>query len=291
MNEDNENKKFKEILQKFKYLKIDEKKQENCFTYPKSTSLFKKVHHNKMNIIIKAIKNKQYIIIIKKSIYFCNNNSIKEILNYYKTFSTNFSDIQCNRYVNKIKEIINNTKNKNSYEPIVDDFIRILFQISGIDDGKKLNIKSQYKLYLNIESNKIPSIPDITCKTNRNIIWLVEESKHINNSTYLNGDLQLICHILSAFQYNEKNIKKKYRPKTIYGFKIKNTKCFFYKININKKYMKCLINGNFNTFIYVYKYPEKGLDINPYNVGSYENIKEVFSILYNIKNKTESLII
>jgi hypothetical protein len=101
-----------------------------------------------MNIIIKNLKNKEYLIRIKKSIYFYNNNQVKEIINYYKTLSNDFSEIQCNRYVNKLNEIINNTKNKNSYESIVDDFVRILFQISGIDDGKKLNIESQHKLYI-----------------------------------------------------------------------------------------------------------------------------------------------
>lgn len=286
-----ENVEFKEILQRFRYIKIEDKNQLNCFTYPKSTSLFKKIHHDNMNIIIKNINNKEYLINIKKSIYFYNNNPVKEILNYYKTLSNNFSEIQCNRYVNKLKEIINNTKNKKSYESIVDDFVRILFQISGIDDGKKLNIESQHKLYLNIGFNKIPSIPDITCKTNKDIIWMVEESKHINNSTYLNGDLQLICHILSAFQYNEKHFKRKHKPKTIYGFKMKNTKCFFYKINMFNNYMKYLVDGKFDKSIFVYKYPEKGIDINPYNIDSYKNIKEVFSILYNLQCKVIPLTI
>lgn len=287
----NENVEFKEILKKFRHIKIEDKKQLDYFIYPKSTSLFKKIHHDNMNIVIKNIDNKEYLINIKKSIYFYNNNQVKEILNYYKTLSNNFSEIQCNRYVNKIKEIINNTKIKKSHESIVDDFVRILFQISGIDDGKKLNIESQHKLYLNIGSNKIPSIPDITCKTNKDIIWMVEESKHINNSTYLNGDLQLICHILSAFQYNEKHKKRKNKPKTIYGFKMKNTKCFFYKINMFNNYMKCLIDGKFDKSVFVYKYPEKGIDINPYTINSYNNIREVFSILYNLQCKVAPLII
>jgi hypothetical protein len=118
---------------------------------------------------------------------------------------------------------------------------------------------------------------------------MVEESKHINNSSYLNGDLQLICHILSAFQYNEKHSKRKHKPKTIYGFKMKNTKCFFYKINMFNNYMKYLVDGKFDKSIFVYKYPEKGIDINPYNIDSYKNIHDVFSILYNLQCKVMPL--
>jgi hypothetical protein len=292
-NEENkENIDFDIFLQQFKYMKVKDKDKkklsihnEYILTYPKSTSLFKKIHHNNMNIIIRNIYNKEHFINIKKSLYFYKNSSVNEVLKYYKTLTNNFAEIQCSRYVNKLKEIIKNTENKKSHESIVDDFVRILFQISGIDNGKTLNIESQYKLYLNIGSNKIPSTPDLICKTNKDIIWMVEESKHINNSTYLEGDLQVICHILSAFQYNEKYTKKKHKPKTIYGFKMKNTKCFFYKINMFNNYMKFLINGKFDKSIFVYKYPEKGIDINPYNINSYENIKEVFTILYNLKCK------
>ena len=112
---------------------------------------------------------------------------------------------------------------------------------------------------------------------------MVEESKHINNSTYLDGDLQLICHMFSAFQYNIEKNDDTIVPKTIFGFKIKNTKCFFYKIDMSNDYIKCLIKDNFDKSIIVYKYPEKGIDINPYNINSYKNIKEIFDIMFNLR--------
>lgn len=290
---------FRNFLQKFKYMSINDENDVieidkinyknnskiDCISYnlryPKSSSLFKKIHHRKMNIIIKNVTNKENIINIKYS--FDNNKILDEILNYYQTLKNSSTEKQCNRYINKINEIIKNTKKKKSYESIVDDFIRILFEISDLDDGKKLIIQSQHKLYLKIGSDRIPSIPDLICKTDNDIIWMVEESKHINNSTYLEGDLQLICHMFSAFQYNSEKKDFKILPKTIFGFKIKGTKCFFYRINMSDDYMNCLINDNFDKSIFVYKYPEKGIDINPYNMNSYKNIKEIFSILCNLR--------
>lgn len=288
---------FRDFLQQFKCININAQNQNESvkiknnsnlksdyiIRYPKSTSLFKKIHHRKMNIIIKNVNNKENIINIKDSF---NNKILEDILNYYQTLKNDSTENQCNRYINKINEIIENTKKKKSYESIVDDFVRILFEISDFDDGKKLIIQSQHKLYLKIGNEKIPSIPDLICKTNDDIIWLVEESKHINNSTYLEGDLQLICHMFSAFQYNDEKKKLKFVPKTIFGFKIKDTKCFFYKINITNDYMDCLINDKFDKTIFVYKYPEKGIDINPYNANSYNNINEVFNILCNLRKYT-----
>jgi hypothetical protein len=55
--------------------------------------------------------------------------------------------------------------------------------------------------------------------------------------------------------------------------------------------MKYLVNGKFNKSIFVYKYPEEGIDINPYCINSYKNIKEVFSILYNLQCKVMPLTI
>lgn len=290
---------FRDFLQKFKCININdenvviEKDKMNYknnlkidyvsynLRYPKSSSLFKKIHHRKMNIIIKNVKNKEHIINIENS--FDNNKIIDEILNYYKTLKNSTTEKQCNIYINKINEIIKNTKKKKSYESIVDDFVRILFEISDFDDGKILNIQSQYKLYLKIGSHKIPSIPDLICKNDNDIIWMVEESKHINNTTYLEGDLQLICHMFSAFQYNIEKNNFRIAPKTIFGFKIKDTKCFFYKINMSNDYINCLINDNFDKSIFVYKYPEKGIDINPYNMNSYKNIKEIFDIMFNLR--------
>jgi len=289
---------FRDFLQKFKCINIDDKsiiiKKDNIkykndlkidcdeynLRYPKSSSLFKKIHHHKMNIIIKNVKKEQ-IVNIENS--FKNNKIIDGILNYYKTLKNSSTEKQCNIYINKINEIIKNTKKKKSYESIVDDFVRLLFEILDFDDGKTLNIQSQYKLHLKIGSHKIPSIPDLICKNNNDIIWMVEESKHINNSTYLDGDLQLICHMFSAFQYNIEKNDDTIVPKTIFGFKIKNTKCFFYKIDMSNDYIKCLIKDNFDKSIIVYKYPEKGIDINPYNINSYKNIKEIFDIMFNLR--------
>lgn len=163
-----------------------------------------------------------------------------------------------------------------------------MFEISGLDDGKKLNIQSQHKLYLKLGTEKVTSTPDIICKTNNDVIWMVEESKHINNSTYLEGDLQLICHIFSAFQYNKEKNNTQIMPKSIFGFKIKNTKYFFYRIDMSDDYMVCLNNNNFNDCIIVYKYPEKGININPHSIYSCDNIIKVFNILYNLKIYTET---
>jgi hypothetical protein len=280
---------IKEVLEDFKDINIDD--TINKISYPKSTSLFKKSQHKKMNIIIKTTESKDMIVKIRKSLYFYKNDFITEILEYYKTPTNNLKSIQCSRYIKKIKDISIKNDQKNIYEPIIDDFVRILFQISGLDDGKILNIESQNRIYLKINTHKIPSIPDIVCKNNRNIIWMVEESKRLNNTTYINGDIQIACHILAAFQYNQNNLKKKYRPKIIYGFKMKGTKCFFYKIKMVNCYMKCLETGIFNKSIKIYKYPKNGIDINPYNSSSYKNMKDVFCILYNLKYNSEPLAI
>lgn len=288
---------FRDFLQKFRYININDKniiikkddiKNNNdpkidCdkyLRYPKSSSLFRKIHHRKMNVIIKNVKKEQ-IVNIENNLK--DNKIIDEILYYYKTLKNSSTEKQCNIYINKINEIIKNTNKKKSYESVVDDFVRLLFEILDFDDGKTLNIQSQYKLYLKIGTHKISSIPDLICRNNNDIIWMVEESKHINNSTYLNGDLQLICHMFSAFQYNFEKNDDTIIPKTIFGFKIKNTKCFFYKINMSDDYIKCLIKDNFDKSIIVYKYPEKGIDINPYNINTYKNVKEIFDIMFNLR--------
>lgn len=268
-----------------KYEKNRKKEKYVINEYPKSTSYFRKNHYYKMRVITKCVPHEMYIVDDYKKNIYVKNEKIKILVDYYKNYSNynktnnenkHIDDI--NRYIKKMNEII---INKKSYESVVDDFIRNLFEYIGLDNEKNEKILSQYKLDLNIGKEKISSIPDIICKKSNGIIWLVEESKHTNNNTCLQGDIQLICHMLAAIQYNKK--KFNYFSKTILGVKIKNTKIFFYKMNITNEYLKNLEENNFIEYIYVHKFPEKGIDIELYNYNSYRNIEKVCNILYNFK--------
>lgn len=276
--------KFRKLIEKFKCIDInsndikyikkeniksDNKKKED-FVYPDSTSKFRKREKENMKIFIKIIL--WYSFDLKN---YEQNNILKNIINFYdNTTDSEYESKEAINFIKKLKKIKNNI-----YETYVDDFIRILLQITNFDNGF-FSIESQTKIFLKIGHSKISSIPDIICKTDNNLIVFVEESKHISN-TYLHGDIQLICNMLSAYQHNYKIIKDKIFEKPIYGLKIKSTICYFYKMTINKDYFNNLKRGKFNNSIVIYKYPEKGIDID-FRKRNKDNIKMLFGILYFI---------
>lgn len=266
---------FRKLIEKFKCIDIkkenikNDNKKDKYIVYPDSTSKFRKREKENMKIFIKIIL--WYSFDLKN---YEQNNILKNIINFYDTSILNIEheSKEAITFIKKLRKIKNNI-----YETYVDDFIRILLQITNFDNGF-FSIESQPKLFLKLGHSKISSIPDIICKTDDDLIVLVEESKHISN-TYLHGDLQLICNMLSACQHNYKIIKDKIFEKPIYGLKIKSTICYFYKMTINKDYFNNLKHGKFNNNIVIYKYPEKGIDID-FRKKNKDNIKILFDILY-----------
>lgn len=75
---------------------------------------------------------------------------------------------------------------------------------------------------------------------------IVREDKHVNNSTYLKGDIQLISNIIGAYLYNKKfGITNRSNSRLIIGIKIISDEVEFFSVQVTDIYLEYLLNGRF----------------------------------------------
>jgi hypothetical protein len=145
-------------------------------------------------------------------------------------------------------------------ERFIDDMAIDLMRAVKYDDGKNFTMRS-CTLKLAVGSKTFAAEADREGRRGTGIIWVMQENKHIDDTRYSEGDIQLVSCMIAAYQANRRVLRKVY-PERIMGIKIKGDETYFYSLAMSQEYLDSLSKGIPHTDIHVYKYPDEiGLKI------------------------------
>ena len=116
------------------------------------------------------------------------------------------------------------------------------------------------------------------------IIWVMLENKHVDDTRYSEGDIQLISCMIAACQTNYRSLRELY-PEKMLGIKIKGDEMYFYSFTMSEEYLKSLARGPPKSSIEVAKYPDKkGL-----RISDPKDRKELLSYLWTMRQYSSTL--
>lgn len=150
----------------------------------------------------------------------------------------------CLSFLSKLKFVVmNNDESRENprEEGHIDDLIIDLFKTLQFDDGENMIIKCCY-LNLSIAGKKFSANADREGRREMKILWVIQEIKHINDSRFKEGDVQLASCMLAACQQNY-NLFATIYPKRMFGIKMKGDQLYIYCAIITESYIKALRNG------------------------------------------------
>jgi hypothetical protein len=162
----------------------------------------------------------------------------------------------------------------------IDDLILDLLKTMEFDDGENMMVKCCY-LDLVIAGKSFSANADREGRRGMEILWIMQESKHVNDSRFKDGDVQLVSCMLAACQFNHTQFLKIY-PRRMFGIKMKGDQMYFYCMIVTEDYMRALRRGlplTEKEEIYIAKYPsERGLRLsNP------EERKQAIRYLWSLR--------
>lgn len=162
-------------------------------------------------------------------------------------------------------------------ERFIDDMAIELMKIVKYDDGKHFTMRP-CSLKLVIGDKSFAAEADREGRRGLNIIWIMQENKHIDDTRYSEGDVQLVSCMIAAYQNNFR-ITKEVCPDTMMGIKIKGEEMHFYSMKMKEQYLNSLSKGIPTEDLEVTKYPpKKGLRISDPN-----NRKELLKCLWAMR--------
>jgi len=179
--------------------------------------------------------------------------------------SRNYPDLskQQKIFIKRLKSVlINNSINVNQrIEEYIQQLVDMFLMECDLEDGLSLEM-GPCRLSLIIGDNEFSAYADKQGTKNGEVIWILEESKHVNDTRYKQGDIQLVCSMIAAFQKNISKLEDFDEiPKTIYGIKVVGDKFYFYRTDPSQEYIDQLYSGIVKSGINVIKYPAKGLSL------------------------------
>lgn len=159
-------------------------------------------------------------------------------------------------------------------ERFIDDMAIELMKIVKYDDGKFFTMRP-CSLKLVIDDKSFAAEADREGRRGLRIIWILQENKHIDDTRYSEGDVQLVSCMIAAYQTNFRTTKE-LCPKTMIGIKIKGEEVYFYSMKMTEQYLTSLSKGIPTEHLKINKYPpKKGLRISDPN-----NRKEILKFLW-----------
>jgi hypothetical protein len=163
-------------------------------------------------------------------------------------------------------------------EKLIDDMAVELMKAVKYDDGRDLTMRS-CSLRLQIGDRIFAAEADREGRRGIGIIWVMQENKHIDDTRYSGGDVQLISCMIAACQANQRTVRKSDRPERMIGIKVKGDQMFFYSFCMKDSYLKDLTKGLPGEDLEVFKYPdEEGL-----HISVPEQRKQILSHLWNMR--------
>jgi len=258
-----------------------------------STSKFNYVEEEALKIeVLPTDKDSFYSIILQqeyKSGFFTDENVPKYIKDLYidnihtddiKIFNPKkHNDLSetLSSFLIKLRLVLEN--NARMYdvpreERFIDDMAIELMKIVKYDDGKFFTMRP-CSLKLVIDDKSFAAEADREGRRGLRIIWILQENKHIDDTRYSEGDVQLVSCMIAAYQTNFRTTKE-LCPKTMIGIKIKGEEVYFYSMKMTEQYLTSLSKGIPTEHLKINKYPpKKGLRISDPN-----NRKEILKLLW-----------
>jgi hypothetical protein len=163
-------------------------------------------------------------------------------------------------------------------ERFIDDMAIELMKAVKYDDGKTLTMRP-CSLKLVVGDRVFSASADREGRRDLEIIWVMQENKHVDDTRYSEGDIQLISCMIAACQTNYRSLRKMY-PEKMLGIKIKGDELYFYSAKMSEEYLKSLTKGTPRNNLEVAKYPDKkGL-----RISDPKDRKELLSYLWTMRH-------
>jgi hypothetical protein len=145
-------------------------------------------------------------------------------------------------------------------ERFIDDMAIELMKAIKYDDGKNFTMRP-CSLRLVVGDRSFAAEADREGRRGLDIIWIMQENKHIDDTRYSEGDVQLVSCMIAAYQANYRATRELY-PEKMTGIKIKGDEVYFYSFRMTEEYLRSLSRGPPRVNLEVSKYPpKKGLSI------------------------------
>lgn len=255
---------YKEVLTDPSESDIDE------HSYKSSTSKFNYVEEESLRIKIIPCNSFSYII---EREYGTNvPQCVKDL--YLENFSTDEIKVfnhkkhielseTASSFLIKLKLVVENNTHVNDVpreERFIDDMAIELLKTVKYDDGKNFTMRP-CSLKLVVGDKSFAAEADREGRRGTEIIWIMQENKHIDDTRYSEGDIQLVSCMIAAYQTNYRKMKELY-PEKMIGIKIKGDEAYLYSLSMTEEYLISLSRGPPHVDIVVNKYPpKKGLCI------------------------------
>ena len=257
-------------------------------SYKSSTSKFNYVEEESLRITI--IPNDSFLCIVNND---GDDSELPEFIKelYLEDFSTDeikvfnpkmhmqMSEIAVSFLV-KLRLVVENNAQVDDVpreERFIDDMAIDLLKAVKYDDGINLTMRP-CSLRLVVGDRHFAAEADREGRRGLEIIWIMQENKHIDDTRYSEGDVQLVSCMIAAYQANYRKMKELY-PERMIGIKIKGDEIYFYSVVMTDQYLNSLTRGPPNVSIEVNKYPsKKGLSI-----SSSKDRKEILKRLWTIR--------
>jgi len=140
-------------------------------------------------------------------------------------------------------------------ERFIDDMMRELLRATKYDDAKHL-VMIPCSLKLVVGDRTFSAEADREGRLGLKIIWIMQENKHVDDTRYSKGDVQLVSCMIAACQTNYRRLDELY-PEKMMGIKIKGDEIHFYSIQMKEEYLRQLYRGVPKVEIGINKYPPK----------------------------------
>jgi hypothetical protein len=173
---------------------------------------------------IKILPNDSFYNIIDTSSSLSFPESVKDL--YLENFSTEeikifnpkkHKDIgeTAASFLVKLRLVMENNARVNDTpreEKFIDDMAIELMKAVKYDDGINLTMRP-CSLKLVVNDRSFAAEADREGRKGLGIIWLMQENKHIEDTRYSEGDIQLVACMIAAYQANFRAIKEIYPKK------------------------------------------------------------------------------
>jgi len=257
------------------YSSTEKKKLKHPRRLMDSTSKFRKIDSDSLNIIYQGVQELSEIIPRTNN----KDNSRVEEFFYLSNIEIPMSpDIKNTKkektlikYINKIRE--NENIAIGTEESNTDSFVDYILRKLDLDeDPFLLRIHKMYKF--SVGDKTISSIPEFSIEKD-DVVVFIDEDKHLNNITPGKswGEYQIAGEIIAAAatNYNNQVIRNALNImdcQTIYCIRVIGTKFTFYKSRVSSKYLMQLEDGFPEEDLIISRFPS---DRGPFSFMDYTN--------------------
>jgi hypothetical protein len=275
------------LEKKFSNLTLDKSKSKDSsvgikvHTFRNSTSSFNISDMEVLSIVIKEITQ------LGKFLGYSQIPVETEEKETLYEIAERIGESECRRFDLELKRVFDNNKQKeNCYfesqnESYVDSLADTIFRISNIYDGKYFELlRPKNNLY--ICGKKYGSSADRELRViHTGMVFMIEESKHVNTSSCLKGDLQLACNLIVSHQQNRTiTNNSSLKPlSTVFAMKMVSTEVFLYFMNYDEEYLDYLEKGTKKKEITLYKFSHYHGSM---NILYEDHMRHLFNVISNI---------